>query len=268
MLVAQVEFTEWTPDGHLRHSKCVGLRENIKEAREVMGNIKVSIVSLGNLKYPVDFKFLEGWRSDVMTIIHGGSVGHLPNAEGDDWQYTDEQLYKIVKPDREAAFTLGLINAPLNRNFYHIRISNDVAVLSLYEMADIVRYSEFTIENFILRSTYELLVLYAAYGKLIPSDNEIWSHDEVRGCLFDMNANKSDIVFSLHRPILCPSCKNRLLSKQVQATFLPALEQELPRIQKNLYIRILHWVNRTSALRITCHSTLRARSQFCCECPI
>jgi len=26
-LIAQIEFTEWTPDGHLRHSKFVGLRE-------------------------------------------------------------------------------------------------------------------------------------------------------------------------------------------------------------------------------------------------
>jgi len=34
-LVAQIEFTEWTPDGHLRHSKFVGLREE-KEAREVI----------------------------------------------------------------------------------------------------------------------------------------------------------------------------------------------------------------------------------------
>jgi len=34
-LVAQVEFTEWTPDGHLRHSKFVGLRED-KAAIEVV----------------------------------------------------------------------------------------------------------------------------------------------------------------------------------------------------------------------------------------
>jgi DNA ligase D-like protein (predicted ligase) len=33
--VAQIEFTEWTPDGHLRHSKFVGLRED-KEARDVV----------------------------------------------------------------------------------------------------------------------------------------------------------------------------------------------------------------------------------------
>jgi len=31
----QIEFTEWTPDGHLRHLKFVGLRED-KEARELV----------------------------------------------------------------------------------------------------------------------------------------------------------------------------------------------------------------------------------------
>ena len=34
-LVAQIEFAEWTPDGHLRHSKFLGLRED-KDAKEVM----------------------------------------------------------------------------------------------------------------------------------------------------------------------------------------------------------------------------------------
>ena len=34
-LVAQIEFTEWTPDGHLRHSRFAGLRED-KEARDVV----------------------------------------------------------------------------------------------------------------------------------------------------------------------------------------------------------------------------------------
>jgi ATP-dependent DNA ligase len=34
-LRAQIEFTEWPPDGHLRHSKFVGLRED-KVAREVV----------------------------------------------------------------------------------------------------------------------------------------------------------------------------------------------------------------------------------------
>jgi bifunctional non-homologous end joining protein LigD len=33
-LVGQFEFLEWTPDGHLRHSRFLGLRED-KTARDV-----------------------------------------------------------------------------------------------------------------------------------------------------------------------------------------------------------------------------------------
>jgi bifunctional non-homologous end joining protein LigD len=34
-LGAQIEFTEWTPDGHLRHSSFAGLRED-KNPRRVV----------------------------------------------------------------------------------------------------------------------------------------------------------------------------------------------------------------------------------------
>jgi len=34
-LVAQIEFTEWTPDGHLRHASFAGLRDD-KKAREIV----------------------------------------------------------------------------------------------------------------------------------------------------------------------------------------------------------------------------------------
>jgi len=34
-LVAQIEFTEWTPDGHLRHATFAGLRDD-KDPREVV----------------------------------------------------------------------------------------------------------------------------------------------------------------------------------------------------------------------------------------
>jgi len=34
-LVAQIEFTEWTPDGHLRHSKFVRVRTE-KDPRQVV----------------------------------------------------------------------------------------------------------------------------------------------------------------------------------------------------------------------------------------
>jgi ATP-dependent DNA ligase len=41
-LVAQIEFTEWTPDEHLRHSKFVGMRED-KEARELCEGYAIAV---------------------------------------------------------------------------------------------------------------------------------------------------------------------------------------------------------------------------------
>jgi len=38
-LVVQIEFGEWTPDGHLRHPKFVGWRDD-KDAREVVREIE------------------------------------------------------------------------------------------------------------------------------------------------------------------------------------------------------------------------------------
>jgi len=43
-LVTQIEFTEWTPDGHLRHSKFLGLRED-KTLGRLCGRSRVSYYS-------------------------------------------------------------------------------------------------------------------------------------------------------------------------------------------------------------------------------
>ena len=209
-----------------------------------MQPIRVSLVPLGNLKYPVRIAELEALSSQILYIRHGASVGHLPDSDGHDWDYPDEQLLRVLSAETNSDFTLGVINAPLEDNYYLRRLSDKVAVLSLHEMAEIVRLSDFTVEQYILRNTYELAVLFAANGKLIPTDYVTWAHDETRGCLFDMNASKPDIVFSLHQPILCPACRTRLSAKQVPPDFLPILDRELKNIRKPLYARITEWVKR------------------------
>jgi hypothetical protein len=210
----------------------------------MMKKIKVSLVSLGSLKYPVDIAYLEGWKSSLVSIHHGASVGHLPNVDGAEWERTNTQLRNLLHVDPDADFTLGIINSPLEDNYYMRRLGDKVAVLSLFEMAEIVRLSDFTIENFILRNIYELVVLYAANSALIPAEAHSWTHDDVRGCLFDMNANKSDIVFSLDRPKLCDECTARVKSKQTSSGFLSTLVAELARIHKARYYRISEWVKK------------------------
>lgn len=177
-----------------------------------------------------------------MRIEHGPSVAHLQDAEGEDWQYTDEQLAKVLAPSLGADITLGLTNAPLEDNYFLRRLPKNVAILSLHEMAEIVQYNNFSVETFILREAYELTCLYKVEGRIPPTSELSRKHDDIRGCLFDMCSSKGDIVFSLQRPRLCPDCRNRFLSRQVDAKFLPTLEKELTRIQKTLYYRLSDWV--------------------------
>ncbi|MBG9388540.1 hypothetical protein [Caenimonas aquaedulcis] len=204
--------------------------------------MKISVVVLGNMKYPVNTEVLEKWRSKIFEIRHGASVGFLPNTDGPNWERTDDQLLEVLKADPSADMTVGIIDAPLEDNFYMRRLSNNVGVLSLHEMADIVRYSNFSIEQYILRNLYELAVLAKSNGGLITTDYASWAHDEIRGCIFDMNAVKSDIVFSLDQPILCPACRVRANARQLPAQFLPLLDRELRRIRKPTYARMTEWV--------------------------
>lgn len=204
--------------------------------------LTVKLVTLGNLKYPVDFQRIEQWQSKIFQTSHSEQVQALPNAKGDNWVYTDAQLITLVHADPSVDFTLTIINVPLELNWYMRRLGNNVAVLSLHETADILRSSNLRIEQFILRNLYELCAFYLESGHAIPDGAHTLAHDETRNCLFDMNANKADIAFSTSRPILCFQCKARMMQAQVDKDFIPLLEQELKRIKKDLYYRIADWV--------------------------
>ena len=217
-----------------------------------MNKVRIALVSAGSQKYPVDVSLLERRPSDLMTIRHAASIGHLPDATGSDWHYPDAQLGGLIQRESDSDITVALINAPLENNYYMRRLGNNVVVLSLYEMAEIIRAAHFTIEDYIVRNLYEILVLFVAENRTIPLSAHTWAHDEVRGCLFDISAYKPDIVFSMHRPTLCHSCRNRVLENQVDHHFLPLLEKELRGLQKALFFRIEDWVKDHPLLALTC----------------
>lgn len=199
---------------------------------------KISIVVLGHLKYPLDISKIEKWQSSIFKIHSSASVNHLPNPNGSNWEYSDDQLRTILSEELNSDFTVGLTDACIENNYYMRRISEKTAVLSFYQMAEICRDSNFTLEQYILRNIYELAVLYQTNGTLITSINTNLTHDAIRGCIFDMNANKLDIIFSLHRPKLCLECKARISSRQIPTDLIPKLEDELQRIRKPLFFRL------------------------------
>lgn len=209
-----------------------------------MRKVKVKLVTLGNLKFAINFNAIERWKTAVFEAEHIDQIQALPNAEGPDWEYTDDQLTRLLQTDNGFDFTLGIMNSPLQNGFYMRRLSNNICVLSLSETGPILQRANLEIEKFILRNIYQLTSLYLESNRRIPDSSYSLSHDETRSCLFDMNANIEDIIFSTSNPIICHQCRARIMQSQVCKEFLPATEKELKKIKQALYFRIVEFVKK------------------------
>jgi hypothetical protein len=204
--------------------------------------IKVKLVTLGNLKYPVNFSIVEKWKSKIFEAHHVDQIQALPNSNGEHWSYPDTQLSELLVSDSEYDFTIGIINARLEDNFYLRPLGNNVGVLSLYETAEILHYSNLTLENFIVRIIYEVCGIYLESNRTISANAFTLVHDDTRNCLYDLAPNKADIIFSTIRPIICPQCKARIMGGQVPREFIATAEKELKKIKKQRYYRMMDYV--------------------------
>lgn len=204
--------------------------------------MNISLVTLGHLKYPFKKKDLTKWKSGLLKITCSAEVMLLPDPEGHRQEYLDRQLLNLIQSNQKAEITVALIDAPLENNYYMRVISKSTFVISLFEMAEIVRDANLTIEQYIIRNLYIIAVVCVSRNPAIPFDYSKWAHKAIRGCLFDMNMDKKDIVFSLGKTAICDECTTRTQSYQLPNGFIKNLKNELKKIQKPIYYRMLDWV--------------------------
>ena len=91
-----------------------------------------------------------------------------------------------------------------------------------------------------------MAALTNAYPDLSNTSDEIPDiiHDETRGCLFDMNGKKADIIYSTSKLILCPQCAAFLQQRELPRNFVENLTTEIRKIRKQLFYRISDFVKK------------------------
>lgn len=74
-------------------------------------------------------------------------------------------------------------------------------------------------------------------GHRIPDYGEApgFTHDETKGCLFDMNGIKSDLIESCNKPIICRECEYKLTNAMVPNNVIENIKHELKSVKKPLY---------------------------------
>ena len=182
-----------------------------------MEKLKIHLRILGGLKFDLNICKIQNRKSKLFIIDSVHRLTSLPDTESvDGWYYSDRQLQTIIGDTSAYKVVIAIINAPLEDDYYGRRIGDNVYVLSLYETGHIVLKNDLSLEQFIIQNFYYVTAIYFKYKGKIPSSNTILTHQDIRGCLFDFNADKEDIIFSLGKVSICDTCKSAF-----DSTFVP-----------------------------------------------
>ena len=210
-----------------------------------MSKTKITVATVGHM--PADFnrQKIKKWDSSVFEIVDGiESYSLTCDSDGSDWEFTDVALEKLLPSKFNGEFLIAIVNVPIELNWYSRRLSENRVVFSFHEIKEILRFSNTPLENVIYRLLYAYTLLYKRSGNRIPKNVEStnFTHDETRGCLFDMNGNKTDVVYSCHNPIICSDCVERLRREKISDETIAQCQSEIQRIRKAMFFRITDFI--------------------------
>jgi hypothetical protein len=210
-----------------------------------MSKTRITVATVGHM--PADFnrqKIIE-WDSSVFQIADEiESYSLTCDSDGLEWEFTDEALEKVLPRKFNGEFLIAIVNVPIESNWYSRRLSANRVVFSFHEIKEILRFSNIPLENVIYRLLYAYTLLYKRSSNRIPetAEHTNFTHDETRGCLFDMNGIKTDVVYSCHNPVVCSDCVERLRREKVSDETIAQCQSEIRRIRKALFYRITDFI--------------------------
>lgn len=213
--------------------------------------VSINIQILGGLKHNLNYKIIEGWKTSFFSIQSIAIINNLPDSEGKNWSYTDRQLERFIKKDDSVQITVALISHELQANYYGRRLSGNRYVLSFYETDEIILNADLKLEHFVIQNLYYISALYHIYnGKIPVSETDQTTHQDIRSCLFDFNAEKADLIYSLGKVSICNECQIKFDKKTVPTDFVEKIKSELKQIKKSQYYVIRDFIKRRPVLSI------------------
>jgi len=227
-----------------------------------MSKIKIKIIILGHLPHSIDFKKISKWRSELFEVVRQiATYSITDNSDGYGWEFSDSSIEAQLPKRQEEDILLAVTNVPLQDNYFARRSTDNRVCLTYNSMTEILLYHNIPLENLVLRVLYSVAFVYRRYGDRLPliTEHTNFTHDETRGCIFDMNGIKTDLIYSLDKPRLCHSCVETLASNRmhrIERSLIDKVQQELQKIKKGLYYQISDFIKRKPVLAIVISSIL------------
>lgn len=217
-----------------------------------MDRIKIEIVKLGESKHDATIAKLAAYqtKSKLFEITEIKKV-NLPDSDDFSWGYSDQTLLSLIsKAKTTADIQLGIIDYPIEGNFFGRELTDSIGVISFYQTDIIFSRANLDLINFLLLTIYQAVVLYSCNKSIKDGENRLY-HDESRKCLFDMCGLKENIVLSASDPTICYACEAKMRQSTLNEKFITQLKKELKTIKKPMYYRIIDWIKKHPILSLT-----------------
>jgi len=210
-----------------------------------MDKAKIKLVTIGHLPLHLDLIRVSAWKSEVFEL--SGEIENFAlrcDSDSDGWVFSDALLKAQLPAHAGADFLIAIVNVPIEDNWYSRRLGDNQIVFTFTQIKEFLAWENIPLENAILRVLYAYSLLYRRSGNQIPGFGEApsFTHDETRGCLFDMNGIKSDLVESCNKPVVCTECEERLRNERVSTQTIKTVQSEIRKIRKSLYYWALDFV--------------------------
>lgn len=210
--------------------------------------INIKLIIIGHSDRIVNFDLLKKYKSKFFKFSDIERVNSLPNPNKDDGYldivYSKEEISSIMQDIKFDGLCIAVMNYVFDDNFYMHRIENNKVCISIFGLENILSKKNISIENFIVKNTYEVFIFYKILQNLASNEIYQFVHKDTRGCLFDLNGNKEDIIFNTERPIICDECRGKINRKSIPKNFLEDIEKELSKIDKPRIKKIENFISK------------------------
>lgn len=214
----------------------------------------ITFVKLGLIDHLFDIRRIRTWKSDFFKVVNIQSIEHLPNTDVNDFyldqKFTKEQLAGVLNHSNSTDITVGIMAYRFIDNFYMHRINGKSVIISLYGIKDILTTENISIENFILKQLYEISAISCLVNDISSDDVYNFVHQDTRGCIFDLNGDKRDILYNTEKPKICDSCKTEFRTHQVDENTIIKFEKELKRLKKPFIFMVEKFIQKYPLLSV------------------
>ncbi|EKO3559036.1 hypothetical protein P0F15_003328 [Vibrio metschnikovii] len=207
-----------------------------------MEKVNIKLLFLGHPRHGINKNKLLGLKSKYFKIVGIESREKLPEAQKNDGyldvEYSVEEVSSMVGSPKNGDITFAIMNYRYDDGFYLHRLNPNAVCLSISGIDQLLINNGISLENFIIKNIYEVVALSFTLDSLCSDEAYDVVHIDTRGCLFDMNGDKIDIIYNTEMPSLCNECKSFINGKNIPEGFVSGLEKELKKIRKPFLSRV------------------------------